>query len=150
MNLGRIEYGRVYSSLIGFGGSTVCPLGSVPLQVSLGTFPTRVIDTVLFLVVNQVFDYNVIFGRPALNQLRAISSPLNNRIKFPTPHGVGEKIGNIREAWECYIMSTRRASTPVLTVAKQPEQVLPAPLRPAKDEIGAGDGNVQIYISFAR
>lgn len=107
MHLGCIQYGRVYTSLVGFGGSVVRPIGSIPLQVSMGTFPTRVIETILFVVVDSTFDYNVILGHPGLNQFRAIASPLHNRVKFPTPNGVGEEVGNVREACECYIMSTR-------------------------------------------
>lgn len=67
MNLGRVEYGRFNSSLSGFGGATVRPLGSVRPQVSLGTFPARITDTVRFVVVDRAFDYNMIFGHPGLN-----------------------------------------------------------------------------------
>lgn len=98
----------------------------------------RVTETILFVVVDCTFDYNVILGRPGVNQFREITSPLHNMVKFPTPNGVGEEVGNVREAWECYIMSTRGASTPVLSVAKRSKSPPPAPLTPVREEIGAG------------
>ena len=84
----RVEYGRAHTSLFGFGDSVVRPLGSVSLQLSMGTYPKRVAEMTLFEVVDRVFNYNVIFGRPGLNRFKAISSTLHNRVKFPTPHGV--------------------------------------------------------------
>ena len=138
MHLGNVQYGRVQTSLVGFGGSIVRPIGSIPLQVSMGAFPTRVTETILFVVVDNTFDYNVILGRPGLNQFRAVASPLHNRVKFPTPNGVGEEVGNVREAWECYIMSTKGATLPVLSIIKRPRSPPPVALTPLKEEIGVG------------
>ncbi|XP_073129365.1 uncharacterized protein [Henckelia pumila] len=57
---------------------------------------------VKFLVVKSSSAYNVILGRPSLNIFKAIGSTYHMKLKFPTPGGVGEAIGDHRLARECY------------------------------------------------
>lgn len=48
-----------------------------------------------FLVVDYPSTYNVILGRPTLNRLiRAATSTYYLKVKFPTPHGIGEICGD--------------------------------------------------------
>ncbi|KAL0461341.1 UNVERIFIED_CONTAM: hypothetical protein Slati_0021700 [Sesamum latifolium] len=79
------------SSLVGFEGSVVRPMGEIVLPISLGEEPKQKTHMARFLVVNTTHpSYNVILGLPTLNAFRAVISTLCLKIKFPTPSGMGE------------------------------------------------------------
>lgn len=118
---------------MGFKGNAVCPRGSIHLTISMGVFLNRVINYVLFIVVEDLFNYNVIFGHPWVNIFTAVSPPLHIRVKSPTPNGIEKEMGNIREAWECYILSTYGATAPVLTINHQPHPETSDYLKPQKE-----------------
>ena len=50
------------TSLIGFGGTRVFPLGVVTLPVMVGDYPRQITKDVTFLVVGCLFAYNAIIG----------------------------------------------------------------------------------------
>ncbi|XP_009419888.2 uncharacterized protein LOC103999771 [Musa acuminata AAA Group] len=91
------------STLTGFTGDSISPLGAVTLPLTLGT-PSRS-KTVMttFLVVDLPTAYNAILGRPTLNKVRAVVSTYYQTIKFPTRAGVGEVTGSPRESRWCYL-----------------------------------------------
>ena len=60
---------------------------------------TREVD---FLIVDCPSSYNVILGRPTLNRLKVATSTYYLKVKFPTPHEIGEICGNQLLARECY------------------------------------------------
>ena len=62
---------------------------------------------VTFLVVDCPSAYNVIMGRTALNEFKAIPSTYHLKVKFPTPQGVGEARGDQQHARECYMASLK-------------------------------------------
>lgn len=83
------------TTLKGFTGDAVQPMGSITLPISVGT--DLYVATVMteFLVVRTRSAYNAIIGRPTLNALKAITSSYHLKIKFPTgevrgPRGIGE------------------------------------------------------------
>ena len=55
--------------LVGFEGSRVFPLGAVTLSVIIDDYPQQIVKDVTFLVVDCLFAYNAILGRPTLNSL---------------------------------------------------------------------------------
>ncbi|XP_073121052.1 uncharacterized protein [Henckelia pumila] len=65
---------------------------------------------VKFLVVKVSSAYNVILGRPSLNIFQAIGSTYHMKLKFLTPGGVGEAIGDHRLAIECHAVTLRGSS----------------------------------------
>ena len=93
--------------LYGFSGEKVDIMGSVQLPVTLGESPKIVTRQVLFIVIKSTsVAYNIIRGRPILNDMRVIISPCYLLMKFPTPNGVGQVRGDQKKARTCYITST--------------------------------------------
>ncbi|KAL0448820.1 UNVERIFIED_CONTAM: hypothetical protein Slati_1438400 [Sesamum latifolium] len=97
------------SSLVGFEGSVVRPMGEIVLPISLGEEPKQKTHMARFLVVNTTHpSYNVILGRPTLNAFRAVISTSCLKIKFPTPSGMGEVRGDQLKARECRCHTLRQ------------------------------------------
>lgn len=82
--------------LVGFAGEQVMPLGSIELQVTVGTPPTQKSIPVKFLIVDRPSAYNAIFGRTAKAELKAVTSIPHLSMKFPTEDGVGVVRGEQR------------------------------------------------------
>ena len=89
--------------LVGFGGTKVFPLGEVTLSVTVGDYPQQITRDITFLMVDCLFAYNGILGRPTLNTWKAVTSTYHLMIKFPTKYGIGELRGDQLAAHKCYI-----------------------------------------------
>uniref|UniRef100_A0A2N9FY65 RNase H type-1 domain-containing protein n=1 Tax=Fagus sylvatica TaxID=28930 RepID=A0A2N9FY65_FAGSY len=74
-------------------------------QMKIGTYPKQATKKVDFLIVDCLFAYNVIVGRPTLNRLRAVTSTYYLLVCFPTENGIGEIRGDQAMARECYLTS---------------------------------------------
>ena len=103
MRLGRDLLRPVCSSLIGFGGMKVQPIGTVTLPVVVGSYPQQITKSVNFLVVDCLSSYNVIIGRPTLNSWKAVTSTYHLSVKFPTEYGIRQAQGDQLTAKECYL-----------------------------------------------
>ncbi|GAA0165846.1 hypothetical protein LIER_21142 [Lithospermum erythrorhizon] len=55
--------------------------------------------------------YNGLIGRPLLNALRAVVSPLQLKMKFPTSGGIGEISRDQKKARVCYQLSIPRGTS---------------------------------------
>jgi hypothetical protein len=100
-----IDQGKLVSTrgpLVGFFGKQVLPMGAIELLVMAGTSPQQKTIMVKFLVVDGRSAYNVILGRPALNELGAITSTPHLCMKFPTDSGVRVVRGDQKSACVCY------------------------------------------------
>ncbi|KAL0366950.1 UNVERIFIED_CONTAM: hypothetical protein Sradi_3585100 [Sesamum radiatum] len=104
------------------------------LPISLGSYPKRVTKMVKFLVVDAPSAYNVILGRPSLNSFQAIASTYHLKLKFPTPNGIGEEVGDRRQARECYANSLKKESK------DRPNETSSNGKAPAVSEAGAIGG----------
>ena len=87
--------------LVSFTGDRIVPRGIVTLIVIVGTYPAQVTKEIDFLIVNCPSTYNIIWGRSALNRLRAVTSTYYLKVKFPTAHRVEEIRGDQVLAREC-------------------------------------------------
>ncbi|XP_075507430.1 uncharacterized protein LOC142544255 [Primulina tabacum] len=85
----------VDTSLFGFTGHVVYPEGEIVLPLSLGTEELKKTVMTTFTVVDAPSSYNIILGRQAMNELRAVASTYHQKIKFPMGSRVGEVRGSI-------------------------------------------------------
>ncbi|XP_062171169.1 uncharacterized protein LOC133876964 [Alnus glutinosa] len=74
------------------------PLGSIELQVTVGSPPAQKMILVKFLIVDQPLAYNAIFGRTAQAELKVVTSIPHLSMKFPTENGVGVVRGEQKAA----------------------------------------------------
>ncbi|XP_030969583.1 uncharacterized protein LOC115989844 [Quercus lobata] len=90
----------VYNSpLVSFEGRLVIPMGLIRLLVQTGTDVVEV-D---FIVVNVFSPYTAIMGRPWLHTLKAVSSTLHQKVKYPSGDQVLEIVGNQAAAQQCQV-----------------------------------------------
>ncbi|RRT42646.1 hypothetical protein B296_00043453 [Ensete ventricosum] len=86
------------STLTGFTGDFVSPLGATTILVTFGGEPRSKTLMVSFMMVKLPLAYNGIIGRPILNQLKAVVSTFHRLLKFPTRVGVDEVKSDRRES----------------------------------------------------
>ncbi|XP_042432586.1 uncharacterized protein LOC122019157 [Zingiber officinale] len=96
--------------LYGFTGNEVLPVGQIRLAISLGEESLRRTWTTNFIVVDASSAYNVILGRPTLNEFRAVISTFCQKVKFPVEDEVGEVRGDQLAARRCYLEMIRAES----------------------------------------
>ncbi|CAA0830214.1 Unknown protein, partial [Striga hermonthica] len=97
-----IELSPLHTSLFGFNGSEVAPLGEATHAVVLGEGDLRKVKMIRFVVVDVESAYNVILGRPTLNAFQAVVSTYHMKLKFPVGDRVGEARGDQKLSRACY------------------------------------------------
>jgi hypothetical protein len=100
------------SPLVGFMGEQVQTMKVISLPITCGASPRDSTIIADFLVIDQPSAYNAIIGRPALKQLRAITSTYHLMMKFPTKNGIGELKENQPVVKRCYNISLKRVVNP--------------------------------------
>ncbi|XP_030969844.1 uncharacterized protein LOC115990129 [Quercus lobata] len=87
------------SPLVSFEGKTVTPKGQIRLPIQTGLD----IVEVDFIVVDAYSPYTAIVARPWLHTLRAVSSTLHQKVKYPSEGRVKEVIGDQAMARQCMV-----------------------------------------------
>ena len=83
------------------------PLGSTSLSLEVGLAPRTARVTSEFLVVDAFSPYNIILGRPAINQLGLILFGRHMLVKFPTPFGTGIIRVSPDTLKECHVITAK-------------------------------------------
>ena len=112
MGLGIRHLKPCQSSLYGFAGDSIQPLGMIELALTTGEQPRQTTIIANFVVVDCASAFNAVLGRPSLRELKAITSIYHLTVKFPTPGGVASMKGEQREARECYNTSLHKSEKP--------------------------------------
>ncbi|XP_052295858.1 uncharacterized protein LOC127901870 [Citrus sinensis] len=96
----KLEYTN--TSLKGFGGGKLVPLGVVELPITIGSPPTERTVILDFVVVDEEGPYQMILGRPFLRMSKAVLSNHYLALKYRVNGVVGVVRGDQRIARSCY------------------------------------------------
>ncbi|XP_075504408.1 uncharacterized protein LOC142541838 [Primulina tabacum] len=107
MDLQGYHLEAVETALFGFAGHMVYPEGEIMLPLTLGSQDLKRTVMTSFTVVDSPSSYNIILGRPAMNELRAVASTYHQKIKFPVGARVGEVRGDQPSSRKCYVEAVR-------------------------------------------
>ncbi|XP_075478782.1 uncharacterized protein LOC142519630 [Primulina tabacum] len=103
MDLQGYQLEKVETSLFGFAGHAVYPEGEIVMPLTLGTRELNKTVMTTFTVVDAPSSYNIILGRPVMNELRDIASTYHQKINFPVESRVCEVQGDQPYSWKCYV-----------------------------------------------
>ncbi|GJR63756.1 hypothetical protein Tco_1505918 [Tanacetum coccineum] len=88
----RARLVETHTTVSGFSGEQVKPLGKIELDVCFGGSGLCRREIMKFTIIPAPSPYNIVLGRPGIKQLRAIPSTIHGMMKFPTPWGVATLI----------------------------------------------------------
>ncbi|XP_023913778.2 uncharacterized protein LOC112025347 [Quercus suber] len=93
-----------YSSpLVSFDAKVIISKGQIRLPVQIGS---KIVE-VDFIVVDTYSPYTAIVARPCLHTLRAVSSTLHHKVKYPSRGQVKEILKNQYVARQCLVTAIR-------------------------------------------
>ncbi|GJZ33201.1 hypothetical protein Tco_0578637 [Tanacetum coccineum] len=72
------------TSLTGFSGETIWPLGQLRLLVTIGDADHCTKAWMDFMIVRSISPHNGIIGRPGIREIQAVPSTAHEMLKFPT------------------------------------------------------------------
>ncbi|GJW61699.1 reverse transcriptase domain-containing protein [Tanacetum coccineum] len=119
------------TSLIGFSGETIWPLGQLRLLVTIGDAGHYTKAWLNFMIVRSPSPYNGIIRRPGIREIQAVPSTAHGMLKFP----VNGRIVTIR--------SIILTPTECATIAATPKETI------KKTEARHGNLKVAIHPDFA-
>ncbi|GJV70383.1 reverse transcriptase domain-containing protein [Tanacetum coccineum] len=76
------------TSLTGFSGETIWPLGQLRLLVTIGDADHSTRAWMNFMIVRSLSPYNGIIGRPRIREIQAVPSTAHGMLKFPVNGGI--------------------------------------------------------------
>ncbi|XP_052203123.1 uncharacterized protein LOC127808589 [Diospyros lotus] len=89
MGLGSDQLRASLEPLYGFTRDAVIPTKRISLPLTIGDSDRQAIMMTNFLIIDSPFTYNVVMGRPAMNDLNLVISTKAFTAKFSTPNGTG-------------------------------------------------------------
>nr|GEV08698.1 reverse transcriptase domain-containing protein [Tanacetum cinerariifolium] len=89
------------TSLTGFSGETIWPLGQLRLLVIIGDATHSTKAWINFMIVKSLSPYNGIIGRPRLKAIQAVPSKVHGMLKFPVEGGIVTICSTILIPTEC-------------------------------------------------
>nr|GFA54931.1 reverse transcriptase domain-containing protein [Tanacetum cinerariifolium] len=94
------------TSLTGFGGETIWPIGQLRLLVTIGDATHSTKAWMNFMVVKSLSPYNDIIGRPGLKAIQAVPSTVHVMLKFLVEGGIATIRSTILIPTECASVTT--------------------------------------------
>nr|GEY27407.1 reverse transcriptase domain-containing protein [Tanacetum cinerariifolium] len=117
----------VTTSLTGFSGETIWPLGQLRLLVTIRDVTHSTKAWMNSMVVKSMPPYNGIIGRPGLRAIQAVPSTVHEMLKFPVEGGIATICSTILIPTKCASVSTssvtpeERTRPANVTVALHPD-----------------------------
>ncbi|GJS23666.1 reverse transcriptase domain-containing protein [Tanacetum coccineum] len=94
------------TSLTGFSGETIWPLGQLRLLVTIGDAVHSTKVWMNFMIVRSLSPYNGIIGRPGIREIQAVPSTAHRMLKFPVDGGIMTIRSTILIPAECAMVIT--------------------------------------------
>ncbi|GKE33240.1 reverse transcriptase domain-containing protein [Tanacetum coccineum] len=94
------------TSLTGFSGETIWPLGQLRLLVTIGDANHATKAWMNFMIVRSLSPYNGIIGRPVIREIHVVPSTAHRMLKFPVDGGIVTICSTILIPAECAIVTT--------------------------------------------
>ena len=104
LGLSEVDLSGFTTPIFGFSREPVIPLGKTVLPVLAGPINLQT----EFIVVKASSPYNAIMGRDWLHRMKAITSTLHQKLRFPTADRVMELNGDQVTAKQCVLAATKR------------------------------------------
>ena len=77
-------------------------MGQIKLPLTLGEAGRQATTLTDFLIIDCPSTYNMVLGRPAMNELNVVTSTKTLTVKFLTPNGIGCVRGEQHLTRRCY------------------------------------------------
>ncbi|GKD25041.1 reverse transcriptase domain-containing protein [Tanacetum coccineum] len=100
------------TSLTGFSGETIWPLGQLRLLVTIGDADHSTKAWMDFMSVRSILPYNGIIGRPGIREIQAMPSTAYRMLKFPADGGIVTIRSTILIHSECVTLITSPKEIP--------------------------------------
>ncbi|GJT56388.1 reverse transcriptase domain-containing protein [Tanacetum coccineum] len=94
------------TSLTGFSGETIWPLGQLRLLVTIGDADHATKAWINFMIVRSLSPYNGIIGRPRIIEIQVVPSTAHRMLKFPVDGGIVTIHSTILIPAECATVTT--------------------------------------------
>ncbi|VFQ80249.1 unnamed protein product [Cuscuta campestris] len=107
LGLSRSDLKPIHTPLSGFTGDTIEAEGTITVKAGVGDGTHRLWVDMEFMVVQLDCAHHLILGRPGLEDLECVISPVHLCLKFNTPTGVGVAKGNQSLSRSCYVRATK-------------------------------------------
>ncbi|GKD01371.1 reverse transcriptase domain-containing protein [Tanacetum coccineum] len=100
------------TSLTGFSGETIWPLGQLRLLVTIGDADHSTKAWMNFMIVRSLSPYNGIIGRPGIKEIQAVPSTAHGMFKFLADGGIVTICSTILIHVECATVTTSSKQIP--------------------------------------
>ncbi|GJU09305.1 reverse transcriptase domain-containing protein [Tanacetum coccineum] len=100
------------TSLTGFSGETILPMGQLRLLVTIGDADHSTKAWMNFMIVRSLSPYNGIIGRPKIWEIQAVPSTAHGMLKFPANGGIVTIRSTILIPAECTTVITSSKEVP--------------------------------------
>ncbi|GJR54410.1 reverse transcriptase domain-containing protein [Tanacetum coccineum] len=100
------------TSLTGFSGETIWPLGQLRILVTIGDADHCTKAWMDFMIVRSILPYNGIIGRPGIRKIQAVPSTAHEMLKFPADGGIVTIRSTILIPAECATVITSPKEIP--------------------------------------
>ncbi|GKD87720.1 hypothetical protein Tco_1358874 [Tanacetum coccineum] len=101
------------TSLIGFSGETIWPIGQISLLVKIGDKDYSTSAWMNFMVIRSPSQHNGIIGRTGIRKIRVIPSTAHGMLKFPIKGGTITIRSSRAIPMECSMISRPSIQHPV-------------------------------------